>query len=57
VIKSIFFVIRIAAAWLLAILLFAGLWSELPLIGRLEWPVTLAGMIVMAILLMGAIRQ
>ncbi|HEU4774611.1 MAG TPA: histidine kinase [Lysobacter sp.] len=56
-IKSIFFVIRIAAAWLLAILLFAGLWSELPLIGRLEWPVTLAGMIVMALVVIGAISH
>jgi len=32
VIKSFFFVFRIALAWFLAILLFAGLWSELPLL-------------------------
>lgn len=42
VIKSAFFVIRIAVAWLLGILLFAALWSEIPLLaawsGRSRWP-------------------
>ena len=56
-IKGLFFVIRIALAWLLAILLFAALWSELPLIGRLEWPITVVGMIVMALGVIGALSH
>src|SRR5690606_34643984 len=55
--KSTFFVLRLAAAWLLAIFVFGALWSELPLLGRLEWPVVLGGMLVMALVVAGAISH
>jgi signal transduction histidine kinase len=54
VIKSTFFVIRLAIAWMLVIFLFAALWSNLPLIGWIEWPVVIAGMITMALVIAGA---
>lgn len=54
VIKSALFVLRIALAWLLAVFLFAGLWSNLPLIGWIEWPVVIAGMLTMALVIAGA---
>ncbi|MCE7033024.1 histidine kinase [Lysobacter sp. GX 14042] len=57
VIKSIFFVLRLAIAWLLAIVLVASLWSSLPLIGWIEWPVVLAGMITMALVVAGALSH
>lgn len=57
VIKSLSFVLRIALAWFLAVLLFAMLWSELPLLGRLQWPVTLAGMVTMALVVAGALSH
>jgi len=56
-IKSTFFVLRLAAAWLLAIFIFGALWSELPLLGRLEWPIVLGGMLVMALVVAGAISH
>ncbi|MDQ3617487.1 MAG: histidine kinase [Pseudomonadota bacterium] len=56
-IKSLFFVLRIAIAWLLAVFLFAGLWSNLPVIGWLEWPVVIAGMITMALVIAGALSH
>jgi signal transduction histidine kinase len=57
VIKSIFFVLRIAIAWLLAVFLAAAIWSELPLLGRLEWPIMIAGMITMALVVAGALSH
>jgi hypothetical protein len=57
VIKSFFFVVRIAAAWLLAIFLVAALWSELPLLGRLDWPIAIAGMLTMALVVVGALSH
>ncbi|MGY0799445.1 sensor histidine kinase [Lysobacter sp. A286] len=56
-IRSTFFVLRLAIVWMLAIFLFAGLWSELPLIGWLEWPIALGGMIIMALVVTGAISH
>ncbi|HEY4556002.1 MAG TPA: histidine kinase [Lysobacter sp.] len=56
-IKSALFVIRIALAWLLAIFLFGALWSELPLIGWWEWPVVLAGMVTMALVVTGVVSH
>ncbi|MFC0679661.1 sensor histidine kinase [Lysobacter korlensis] len=56
-IKSAFFILRLAVAWMLAILLFASLWDELPLLGRLEWPVVIAGMITMALVVAGAVSH
>lgn len=52
--KSLLFVLRIALAWLLAILLLSGLWSELPLIGRWDWPIAMFGMLTMALVVAGA---
>src|SRR5690606_13335055 len=43
VIKSFFFVLRLVIAWFLAVLLVGMMWSELPLLGRVEWPIVLLG--------------
>ncbi|MGY1459559.1 MULTISPECIES: sensor histidine kinase [unclassified Luteimonas] len=56
-IKSLFFVLRLAAAWFLAVLLVAMMWSELPLLGRLEWPIVLLGMATMALVVAGALSH
>lgn len=57
VFKSFAFVLRISIAWLLAVFLVAGLWSNLPLLGRVDWPITIAGMITMALVIAGAISH
>src|SRR5690606_13690859 len=57
VFKSIAFVLRLAAAWFLAVLLVAMMWSEIPLLGRLEWPIVLLGMATMALVVAGAISH
>lgn len=56
-IKGFFFVLRIAAAWFLAVLLVSLMWSELPLLGRLEWPIALFGMATMALVIAGALSH
>lgn len=56
-IKSSFFVLRLAIAWMLGIALVASLWSNLPLIGWIEWPIVLAGMITMALVVAGALSH
>ncbi len=56
-IRSFSFVLRIAIAWLVVVFLAAGLWSELPLLGRLEWPVVIAGMLTMAMVVAGALSH
>ena len=56
-IRSFFFVLRLAIAWMLAIFLVAILWSELPLVGWMDWPVLLGGMIVMALVVTGAVSH
>ena len=56
-IKSLSFVLRIAIAWLLAIFLVAGIWAQLPLLGRLEWPIAIAGMATMALVVAGALSH
>ncbi len=55
--KSLAFVLRIAIAWLLAILLASAIWTELPLLGRLEWPIAIAGMVTMALVVTGALSH
>lgn len=55
--KSLAFVLRIALAWLLALLLVSAIWSELPLFGRVEWPLAVAGMITMALVVIAAISH
>jgi hypothetical protein len=57
VIKSLFFVLRIAIAWLLGILLAAAIWSNIPLLGRLEWPIVIAGLLTMALVVAGALSH
>ncbi|MGH8076277.1 MAG: sensor histidine kinase [Lysobacter sp.] len=52
--KSLFFVLRIAIAWLIAVLLAGAIWDELPLLGRFEWPIVIAGMVTMALVVAGA---
>ncbi|CAN5718461.1 histidine kinase [soil metagenome] len=56
-IKSLFFVLRIAIAWLLGILLAAAIWSNIPLLGRLEWPIVIAGLLTMALVVAGALSH
>ena len=56
-IKSLFFVLRIAIAWLAAIFLAAAIWSNLPLIGWIEWPIVIAGMLTMALVVAGALSH
>ena len=56
-IKSVFFVLRIALAWLVAVFLAAAIWSNLPLIGWIEWPIVVAGMITMALVVAGALSH
>lgn len=55
--KSLAFILRISLAWLLVVVLFSALWSEIPGLGRLEWPVALAGMLTMALVVVGAISH
>lgn len=52
--KSLAFVLRIAVAWMLAIMLVSAIWNELPLVHRLEWPIAVAGMLTMALVVIGA---
>lgn len=56
-IKSLFFVLRIAAAWLLAVFVVSMIWYELPLLGRLEWPIAIAGMVTMALVVAGTLSH
>ena len=49
-----FFVLRIAAAWGLVVMCVAGLYSGIPLIGQFEFPMVLAGMATMALVVTGA---
>ena len=54
VIRSAFFLIRIVAAWMLVFLLVAGLWSGIPFLGQVEWPVVLACGITLGFVVTGA---
>lgn len=57
VFKTLAFVLRISIAWLLAILLASAIWTELPLLHRLEWPIAIAGMLTMALVVTGALSH
>jgi signal transduction histidine kinase len=48
------FVLRIAIAWLLALMLVSAVWNALPLLGRVDWPLTVVGMVTMALVVVGA---
>jgi signal transduction histidine kinase len=55
VIRSLFFVGRLAIAWFLAFVLLAMLWSAMPLIGRLDpWPVFLIAFITVGFVITSA---
>ncbi len=56
-IHSLFFVLRIAVAWFLAIVLVALAWSAIPWIGRYDWPVTVVGILVMTLVVAGALSN
>jgi hypothetical protein len=57
VIKSIFFVLRLAIAWAIVVGLASSIWSELPLLGQIEWPIVIAGMLTMALVIAGALSH
>jgi hypothetical protein len=52
-----FFVARIAAAWFVVVLLAAAMWGEVPLLGRWDGPIVLAGMVTMALVVAGALSH
>ena len=52
--KQLFFVLRIAAAWGLAVMFVAALYSSIPISGQFEFPMVLAGMATMALVVTGA---
>ena len=52
--KQLFFVVRIGAAWGFVVMLVAGLYSSMPVIGRFEFPMVLVGMATMALVVAGA---
>lgn len=52
--KSIGFVLRIAIAWGLVVLVVASLYSSIPLLGRFELPIVLVSMATMALVIGGA---
>ena len=52
--KSIGFVLRIAIAWGLVVLVVASLYSSIPLLGRFELPIILVSMATMALVVTGA---
>jgi signal transduction histidine kinase len=57
VFKSIFFVLRLAAAWLLVVIVAIESWDEIPVLGRIIWPIEVAGMLTMALVVAGAISH
>lgn len=48
------FMLRIAAAWAAVVFVIAGLYSEIPLLGRFELPMVLLAVLVMSLVLAGA---
>jgi len=54
VFRSILFLFRLFVAWGAALVLFALLWSSLPLVGWMEWPIALACMLSAALVIPGA---
>jgi histidine kinase/histidine kinase/DNA gyrase B/HSP90-like ATPase len=57
VIKSLFFVLRIAIAWLLVVLLANAIWGELPLVSHWDAPIAIASMLTMALVVAGALSH
>jgi signal transduction histidine kinase len=57
VFKSLFFLLRIALAWLLLLVLVTGLYSGIPLIGQWEAPAVLFDFVVAALVVGGALSH
>jgi signal transduction histidine kinase len=54
---SVFFVVRLALAWFLVVLLATAVWDEIPLLNWMGWPIAVAGMLTMALVVTGAISH
>ena len=52
--KSLWFVLRIAIAWLVVVGLFAAIWSSIPFLGRVESVIPLVMLVTMALVVTGA---
>ncbi|MFE0500890.1 sensor histidine kinase [Lysobacter soli] len=52
--KSLAFVLRIGFAWLMALLVVSAIWNQLPVLGRLDWVLTMAGIATMALVVVAA---
>lgn len=57
VIRNIFFVLRLVAAWAGVVFLVAILWSGIPFLGNWEWPILLFGFGTMALVITGAVSH
>ena len=57
VLKSLFFVLRIAFAWFVAVMLAVAIWESLPVLGRLDWLISIAATVTMALVVAGAISH
>ena len=56
-IKSLIFLLRIVLAWLAVVLLAGALWDQIPLLGRFEAPIVIAGLLTMALVIAGALSH
>jgi signal transduction histidine kinase len=54
VFKTLAFVLRIGFAWLLAMLVVSAIWDQLPVLRRLDWLLSMAGMATMALVVVAA---
>jgi len=54
VFKTLAFVLRIGFAWLMALLVVSAIWNQLPVLGRLDWVLTMAGIATMALVVVAA---
>ncbi|WP_396616178.1 sensor histidine kinase [Lysobacter soli] len=52
--KTLAFVLRIGFAWLMALLVVSAIWNQLPVLGRLDWVLTMAGIATMALVVVAA---
>jgi len=57
VFKTLAFVLRIAFAWLVALLVVSAIWNQLPVLGRLDWLLSMAGMATMALVVVAAVSH
>ncbi|MDG2517730.1 sensor histidine kinase [Lysobacter soli] len=52
--KTLAFVLRIGFAWFMALLVVSAIWNQLPVLGRLDWVLTMAGIATMALVVVAA---